>query len=148
MPCAPCWPAFFSVLAGACQFCTTWAGLRLIHHHVVYPANTNTNTRVEPDPHNNTRVVPVQCHTRSTRIGTTTTTKATSTTPIVHEPLNVVCMSPHPKHPARTDIPTSSIHHHTARPWHTQTRQHDTQISRAPRATIPSAHNHQSPPPQ
>ena len=33
-PCAPWWPAgFFSVLAGACQFDTAWAGLRLIHHH-------------------------------------------------------------------------------------------------------------------
>ena len=33
-PCAPCWPAgFFSVLAGACQFGTAWADLRLTHHH-------------------------------------------------------------------------------------------------------------------
>ena len=33
-PRAPCWPAgFLSVLAGACQFGTAWAGLRLIHHH-------------------------------------------------------------------------------------------------------------------
>jgi len=26
-------PDFFSVLAGACQFGTAWAGLRPIHHH-------------------------------------------------------------------------------------------------------------------
>ena len=32
--CAPCWSAFFfSVLAGACQLGTEWAGLRLFHHH-------------------------------------------------------------------------------------------------------------------
>ena len=35
-PCAPCWllaGRILWVLAGACQFSTVWAGLRLIHHH-------------------------------------------------------------------------------------------------------------------